>query len=150
MGNTWATPEDLLQPTLDLLLSAEQTIRMSIVGPAPEQVLRLLVIKAQAGLDVQLLLEHSSVSGRRVMAFQRERLKDAGVQFLAATAETVGKELLKNGYLVVDGKYVLAGHHTFGSEPQAFGWLALEHDPVEAARLHEEFLSTHSFIRSMN
>jgi hypothetical protein len=45
---------------------------------------------------------------------------------------------------------VLQGHHTFGSEPQAFGWLALEHDPVEAARLHEEFLSTHSFIRSMN
>ena len=72
------------------------------------------------------------------------------MQFLAATAETMGKELLRNGYLVVDGEYVLRGHYTFGSEPQAFGWLALEHDPVEAARLQEEFLSLNSFIRSMN
>ncbi|HEV7236243.1 MAG TPA: hypothetical protein VGN15_08690 [Ktedonobacteraceae bacterium] len=150
MATTWATPEDLVAPTLDLIRQATESIRMLIVGPAHEEVIDLLVAKVQEGIDVQLLLEHSSVAGRRTMTFQRERLRDEGVQFLAATADTMGKELLRNGWLVVDGRYVLRGHWNFGSEAQVFNWLALEDDTVEGERLYKDFLSISQFVKDNN
>lgn len=103
--------DDVQAEILAEVSTASKSIYVMIYGFTLAPLVDILIAKHLAGVDVQLVLDHTQAGGHAEVS-QLERLKGAGVPYVIGTSPQAHAILHEKG-IVIDGEKVITGSYNF-------------------------------------